>query len=283
MAMLYKPFKTPQDFESRIRLGETPENIYWDYKQMFNLKEPENIAIDLAAFANTYGGTLLIGIAEKKINGLKVASSIVPNVDAEEIKKIVNTRIHEIILPKIQTTVVQFEIAGNTVVAINVEPSVNLVSARTSNDRGNFCFPYRTEFGNQFMTFEEVENRMVDNKTRAMYLKLKKNLPSGGRVTLYPFPIRNCRTQWSFEWMDGFDDEIKLEANGFRSIIVPISFIDEVWKGHEGVCIKMNTRLYCSPNFIDFENSEKMAIYEAILKDASDVKNFFSEARNRTE
>jgi len=83
--------------------------------------------------------------------------------------------------------------------------------------------------------------------------------------------------------MDGFDDEIKLEANGFRSIIVPISFIDEVWKEHEGVCIKMNTRLYCSPNFIDFENSEKMAIYEAILKDASDVKNFFSEARNRTE
>ena len=281
--MLYKPFKTAQDFESLIHLGETPEGIHWDYKQVFNPKDPADIAIDLAAFANTYGGTLLIGVAEKKINGLRVASGFAPNVDAEDIKKLVNTRVHEIISPKIQTTVVQFEIAGNTVVAINVEPSVNLVSVRTSNDRGNFCFPYRTEYGNQFMIFEEVEKRMVDNKTRAMYLKLKKNLPSGGRVTLYPFPIRNCRTQWSFEWMDGFDNEIKLEANGFRSIIVPISFIDEVWKGHEGVCIKMNTRLYCSPNFIDFENSEKMAIYEAILKDASDVKKFFSEAHNRTE
>ena len=281
--MLYKPFKTAQDFESLIHLGETPEGIHWDYKQVFNPKDPADIAIDLAAFANTYGGTLLIGVAEKKINGLRVASGFAPNVDAEDIKKLVNTRVHEIISPKIQTTVVQFEIAGNTVVAINVEPSVNLVSVRTSNDRGNFCFPYRTEYGNQFMIFEEVEKRMVDNKTRAMYLKLKKNLPSGGRVTLYPFPIRNCRTQWSFEWMDGFDNEIKLEANGFRSIIVPISFIDEVWKGHEGVCIKMNTRLYCSPNFIDFENSEKMAIYETNLKSVIEAQRFLSEAHNKTK
>ena len=63
--MLYKPFKTAQDFESRIRLGETPENIYWDYKSVLNSKEPTNIAIDLVAFANTYGGTLLIGLSEK--------------------------------------------------------------------------------------------------------------------------------------------------------------------------------------------------------------------------
>lgn len=281
--MIYKPFKTAQDFESLIHLGETPESIHWDYKQMFNPKEPDNIAIDLAAFANTYGGTLLIGIAEKKINSLKVASSFVPNVDAEEIKKLVNTRIYEIISPKIDVQVVPIEVSGNPIVAVNVEPSINLVGVCLDRDRRQYSFPYRTEYGNQFMIFEEVEKRMVDNKTRAMYLKLKKNLPFGGRVTLYPFPIRNYRTQWCFEWVDGFDNEIKLVANGFRSIVVPISFIEEVWRGHDGVCLKMNTRLYCSPNFIDFENSEKMAIYEANLENAIEAQRFFSKARNKTK
>ena len=281
--MLYKPFKIAQDFKSLIHLGKTPESIHWDYKQAFNPKDPADIAIDLAAFANTYGGTLLIGVAEKKINGLKVASSFVPNVDAEEIKKQVHTRIHEIISPKIDVQVVPIDVSGNPIVAVNVEPSINLVGVCLDRDRRQYSFPYRTEYGNQYMIFEEVEKRMGDNKTRAMYLKLKKYLPSGGRVTLYPVPIRNYRSQWSFDWMDGFDNEIKLETNGFRSIVVPISFIDEIWSGHEGVCLKMNTRLYCNPKFIDFENSEKMVIYETNLKSITEAQRFFSEARNRNK
>lgn len=202
--MLYKPFKSAQDFESLIHLGETPESIHWDYKQSFSPKKSEDFAIDLAAFANTFGGTLLIGVAEKTDGAKKVASGFVPGINVEEIRKIVHTHISEIISPKIDVQVVPIEVSGNLVVAINVEPSINLAGVRLDKDRRSFSFPYRTEFGNQFMTFEEVEKRMVDNKTRAMYLKLKKNLPSGGRVTLYPFPIRNCRTQWSFEWMDGW-------------------------------------------------------------------------------
>ena len=43
---------------SLIHLGETSESIHWDYKQSFNPKKAEDIAIDLAAFANTFGGTL---------------------------------------------------------------------------------------------------------------------------------------------------------------------------------------------------------------------------------
>ncbi len=281
--MLYKPFKTAQDFEGLIHLGETSESIHWDYKQSFNPKKAEDLAIDLAAFANTFGGTLLIGVAEKSDGAKKVASGFVPGINVEEIRKTVHTHISEIISPKIDVQVVPIEVSGNLVVAINVEPSINLVGVCLDRDRRQYSFPYRTEYGNQFMIYEEVEKRMVDNKTRAMYLKLKKNLPSGGRVTLYPFPIRNYRTQWFFEWVDGFDNEIKLVANGFRSIVVPISFIEEVWQGHNGVCLKMNTRLYCSPNFIDFENSEKMAIYEANLENAIEAQRFFSKARNKTK
>lgn len=279
--MLYRPISNQQAFETLIHIGETPESKHWDYKQSFNSKDSEAIAIDLAAFANTYGGTLLIGVAEKKENGLKVASGFVPNIDVEEIKKHVFTNILDLISPKIDVKVVQFDVSGNVVVAINVEPSVNLVSICLDKDRRSFCFPWRTEYGNQYMPFEEVEKRMVDNKSRAMYLKLKELIPSKGRVTLYPFPIANYQAQWFAEWNSGSENEITLWRNDYRCIIVPLTYIDEVWKGNDGVCMKMNTRLYCSPNFIDFENSEKVAIYEAAVRDAIATQKFFDSVRNK--
>lgn len=284
--MLYKPFRTPQDFQNRIHLGETPENIYWDYKSVLNSKEPTNIAVDLAAFANSYGGTLLIGLSEKaseELNGLKVAREFVPKIDAESIKKQICSIASNYIFPPIDVKVDPIKILDNLIVAVNIDPSVNLVGVRTNNERGNFCFPYRTEYGNQFMIFEEVEKRMMNNKTRAMYLKLKKFLPSGGKVVLYPFPIGNYQSEWSVEWINGFEDEIRLLQNRLRSIVAPISFIDEVWKGQEGVCLKMNTRLYCNPSFIDFETSEKVAIYEANLRNAIEAQRFLSEAHNRAK
>lgn len=86
--MIYTPFKTAQDSECLIHLGETPESIHWDYKQSFSPKKSEDFAVDLSAFANTYGGTLLIGVAEKSDGAKKVASGFVPSINVEEIKKI---------------------------------------------------------------------------------------------------------------------------------------------------------------------------------------------------
>lgn len=265
--MLYQPFKTAQDFESLIHLGETSESIHWDYKQSFSPKKSEDFAIDLAAFANTFGGTLLIGVAEKTDGAKKVASGFVPGINVEEIRKTVHTHISEIISPKIDVQVVPIEVSGNLVVAINVEPSINLIGVCLDKDRRSFNFPYRTEFGNQFMTFEEVEKRMADNKTRAMYLKLKKYIPSGGKVNLYPAPIANNKIEWRFEWIHNSENEIRLDQNGYRSIDIPISFIEEVWNGRGGICLKLSERLYCgSPNFLDFEDSEDVAIFKQTLK-----------------
>ena len=275
--MLYTPFKTAQDFESLIHLGETSESIHWDYKQSFNPKKAEDLAIDLAAFANTFGGTLLIGVAEKSDGAEKVASGFVPGINVEEIRKTVHTHISEIISPKIDVQVVPIDVSGNLIVAINVEPSVNLVGVCLDKDRRSFSFPYRTEFGNRFMTFEEVENRMADNKTRAMYLKLKKYIPSGGKVNVYPAPIANNKIEWRFEWIHNSENEIRLDQNGYRSIDIPISFIEEVWNGRGGICLKLNERLYCgSPNFIDFEDSEDVITFKETLR-------FYSEARKRTK
>lgn len=281
--MLYRPIKNQDDFKSLIHIGETPESIHWDYKQQFNDEKKSDIAVDLAAFANTLGGSLLIGVSEKNIDGRKVANTLFNIDDFERIKKSVYTSILDLISPHIEVQVVPIKMDNVLIVAINVEPSVNLVSVSQEKNGPYYCFPYRTDFGNRFMAFDEVERRMVDNKTRAMYLKLKKYLPSGGKVVLYPFPKGNYKSEWSVEWINGFEDEIRLLQNRLRSIVIPISFIDEVWKGQEGVCLKMNTRLYCNPNFIDLENSEKVAIYEANLRNAIEAQKFLNEAHNRTK
>ena len=267
--MLYKPFKTAQDFESRIRLGETPENIYWDYKSVLNSSDPTNIAIDMAAFANTYGGTILIGLSEKEndeLNRLKVAMGFAPKNNAETIKKQICSIASNYIFPQIGVKIDPIKISDNLIVAINIDPSVNLVGVRTNNERGNFCFPYRTEYGNTFMSFMEVEERMVNNKTRSMFLKLKGLIPEKEKVMIYPVPKCNNRSEWTLEWINDSENEVKLERNESKSIIVPISFIEEVWKGHVGVCIKMNSRLYCGSDFIDFEDSERVENIKALSK-----------------
>ena len=269
--MLYRPIKNQDDFKSLIHIGETPESIHWDYKQQFNDEKKSDIAIDLAAFANTLGGTLLIGVSERDIDGRKVANNLFNIADFERIKKSVYTSILDLISPHIDVQVVPIKMDNVLIVAMNVEPSVNLVSVSQEKNGPYYCFPYRTDFGNRFMAF--------DNKTRAMYLKLKKHLPSGGKVILYPFPIGNYGAEWSIEWTKEFEEEIKLWQNRYRSFVIPLSFIDEVWKGQEGVCLKMNERLFCSPNFIDFENSEKANVYVKAVKEAIETQKFFDAAR----
>lgn len=279
--MLYRPINSREDFESLIQIGKTSESIHWDYKQQFNDEKKSEIAVDLAAFANTLGGTLLIGVSEKNIDGRKVANTLFNIDDFERIKKSVYTSILDLISPHIDVQVVPIKMDNVLIVAINVEPSVNLVSVSQEKNRHYYCFPYRTDFGNRFMAFDEVEKRMMDNKSRAIYLKLKKHIPSKGKVTIYPFPIGNYRAEWFAEWNSGFENEITLWRNDCRCIIVPLTYIDEVWKGNVGVCIKMNTRLYCTPDFIDFENSEKVAIYEAAVRDAVGTRNFFNSVHNK--
>ncbi len=252
--MLYQPFKTSQDFESLIHLGETSESIHWDYKQSFNSKKLEDIAIDLAAFANTFGGTLLIGVAEKSDGVKKVASGFVPGINVEEIRKTVHTHISEIISPKIDVQVVPIEVSGNLVVAINVEPSINLVGVCLDRDRRQYSFPYRTAYGNQFMIFEEVEKRMMDNKTRAMYLKLKKFIPERSKVRIYPTPKGNAQAEWTYEWIDKSENEFKLFCNDNLSIGLPISTVDEIWENNHNLCLKLNVLLQRGYNFIDIKD-----------------------------
>ena len=64
----------------------------------------------------------------------------------------------DLISPHIDVQVVPIKMDNVLIVAINVEPSVNLVSVSQEKNGPYYCFPYRTDFGNRFMAFDEVES-----------------------------------------------------------------------------------------------------------------------------
>lgn len=256
--MLYKPFKNEVDFLSFIHLDETSESIHWDYKQSFNFKQLEDIAIDLAAFANSFGGTLLIGVAETLKNGRKVASGFIPNVDVEFIRKKIHTQVRDLISPNIDVQVDPIVVNGNLIAAVNVEPSINLVGVCLNRDRLQHCFPYRTEFGNRFMSYEDVEKRMMDNRSRPMFLKLKKYIVNNNHVVIFPNPKGGHSLKWSFEWVEKSEDVFKISYDGKLSIRLPFSSVNEVWPGDNYTCLRLNHQLYCGLDFIDFEDSDRV-------------------------
>lgn len=270
--MLYKPFKNEVDFLSFIHFDETSECIHWDYKQSFNSNNLEDIAVDLAAFANTFGGSLLVGVAEKLKEGQKVASGFLPNVDVDFIRKKIHTQVRDLISPNIDVQVIPITVNGNLIAAINVEPSVNLVGVCLNRDRMRYCFPYRTEFGNRFMTYEDVEKRMLDNRSRLMFLKLKKFMVDNNKVVIYPSPINNEHSEWTLELTSETEDVFKLVKNGNKSIILPFSSLSEVWPGNFCICLRLNVRLYCGHDFIDFEDSERVQSIRTLYS----IQNHFS-------
>ncbi|PWJ61393.1 MULTISPECIES: helix-turn-helix domain-containing protein [unclassified Fibrobacter] len=266
--MLYKPFKNEVDFLSFIHFDETSESIHWDYKQSFNSNNLEDIAIDLAAFANTFGGILLIGVAETSKDGRKVASGFIPNIDIEFIRKKIHTQVRDLISPNIEVQVVPIVVNSNLIAAVNVEPSVNLVGVCLNRDRLQYCFPYRTEFGNRFMTYEDVEKRMIDNRSRSMFLKLKKHIVGNNSVVIYPNPRGGRPSKWFFEWIENSDDVFKLVYDNKYSVNLPFSSVHEVWPGDNHTCLRLNHQLYCGQDYIDFEDSERvqsMKLMQSIL------------------
>lgn len=88
---MIRPFLSNSDFESQVRLGETTESIFLDFKATVDFsKKPgelaENWAIDIAAFANTLGGSLLVGVTEcGNRNGQRLAHGFSPLPDTDKI------------------------------------------------------------------------------------------------------------------------------------------------------------------------------------------------------
>jgi hypothetical protein len=173
------------DFDHWIRLGETTESLALDFKEKIDgrsapddaarKRAQQEVCRDIAQFANTHGGVLLVGVAERQDpkTGLKVADRITPVTDPDALREWIEQAVLNYLVPSTLThEVAMVRSSGGVVVAVNVDASRRLVSVWDSASGTIECVR-RTSHGKARMNPDEVERHMM-NGSRAAQLALRE-------------------------------------------------------------------------------------------------------------
>ena len=276
--MSFIPITTASTFQSTVILGTTTETRILEFKSEYRWQKPkydhaqraeqaEELCRDVAQFANTDGGTLLIGVTERDTtDGRKVADAIAPVADVDDFKQWIEQAIRNHLTPSTFPRSIDTIIApsGGCVLAINIPPSLHLVALWLPNGKRGIEYLYRTDHGKEWMNPDEVE-RHIMNGSRAMQIELSRVLEevsSGGsagtnlRVALTPTLQKwvggaTVRGQPLLDEHDIFvkrgsssDPEIELHINvkgaQIGCIRLPRGLIRHAWRtsdGNVGLCL----------------------------------------------
>lgn len=239
--------KTKDNLLKSISLGETTENLYLDFKREINLsnkeKLSEELACDICQFINAQGGCLIIGVAEDKNEyGIKVAKRFSPVKNYEDICQFINDKVLELIFPKRQL----FEIfpinysENHISVIINITPTPNsLFGVRAKKSHRYFQFPYRTNYGKKYYTYDELELRM-HSTNREKFIRASSIWDRSKEVTLLS-PILKKELSKDKLWdhrdytiyiSEIFENELQLLINS-RSINIPFGLIRDIWNAED--------------------------------------------------
>src|SRR5262245_27779705 len=99
-----KFIRSAEEFQAAVELGNTPETLVLEFKAMIDLsgeKNQQEICRDIAQFANTRGGCLLVGVSERldPKRGLKVADGIKPVVNIDAFRQGIERAITNYLVP----------------------------------------------------------------------------------------------------------------------------------------------------------------------------------------
>ena len=254
-----KYIRNTKEFENAIKIGETTESLFLDFKEKHNDTKdlwPQECALDISQFANTLGGTLLYGIVEakQKPSDLKRASRIVGVNDAEKIKQALNTTTRNYLHPaNLPFEIFSIDVNNIIIVSVNIPPlEIGCSFVKGKNNADSFLFPYRTEFGKKYMQPYQVEERMAD-KSRAIKIKMKRLCDNNKEINIITSIKKEyLSTKVNITGKDKFkkfeviehseygagalnirvqelgDNEFILLINS-RTIHIPYSFVNEVW------------------------------------------------------
>ncbi len=183
--MLYTPIQTRSEFEARIRLSDrsrerdgTAEGVHVDFKfkQETKPNKQREFARDITQFANTEGGTLVIGVEAPKMNGFDTAKSIVSITDPGRLQDWMERAMSNYLYPAAARPRAQFfdPWGEGTVCALNVPPSINLVGVwRQCEAKGGVEYLYRTTTGKEWFTPSEIEMKISSSYARGRRLTLE--------------------------------------------------------------------------------------------------------------
>jgi hypothetical protein len=167
---------SPADFAAAIQIGVTPESLVLDFKSMVptqDPKEPKELCRDVAQFANTDGGCLLIGVEEKldPVTKLKTASGIKTVADPNALTQWMEQAIRNWLVPAtFSHPIVPIQTPQGIVLAANVYPSQHTVYLWDDQSH-TIEVPRRTSHGKDWMNPDELE-RHIMNGSRAAKIRI---------------------------------------------------------------------------------------------------------------
>lgn len=262
---IFRPILDEAAFHAAVSLGTTTESLYLDFKSAFNKgrDSARAIAIDIAAFQNAWGGTLLFGVREQQLpNGLRVAAEIL-NVPFEETRKSVEQAVSNWLRPSLSVDCRPIRVGPGpdekVLLAVNVAPDERLVAVRSEDS--SLHFPFRTNEGNAYMSADEVIQR-ANACARAGELALRRAAASfsppdaeisvfvaSGTFIVDPSSPTGFQYRKATVWLNRMDPHQFLLRLGFNPqhqtdlVDLPYGVVRHAWNGQGQLALILDAKL----------------------------------------
>lgn len=233
------------DIQRYIKLDETHESIVLDFKEDIPLKNPDSAketARDIAQFANTWGGCLLVGVEETlSQQGYKTASKFCGVKDSESLKAFLHTKVVNYLYPSTISfkDVIITDKTFPPLFAINVDPIENgLVAVWKRGDSNAIEYLYRTEYGKDYLKPAEVEEKLMD-KMRPIILRLNRLFEQCRASGQGSYPLVHLSSPLEGVSQSDYGEVVRLREIRQSEIIlaykespfsVPFGLIRDVWE-----------------------------------------------------
>lgn len=274
------PFiESASDFHQFVKVGETTESLTLDFKrdldgrtatdQKVRREAAKELARDIAQFANTSGGCLLVGIEEERVGAKRVAKAIRPPDDFDGRRQWIEQAVTNFLVPStLSVGIVPIEVGGATIMAINVPAHEHLVWIWDRATHTMECVR-RTNHGKEWLNPDETEEHLM-NSSRAAKLAVDRVVAAVGKedaevdlasgvwdwrraVQGAPYTkerVRRCRS-----YLSGRDEHaLRLcirfeEPNTAPVIVIPYGLVREAWVTTDGrIGLMLDVRLARDPD-----------------------------------
>jgi hypothetical protein len=260
--MLPTFIRSAREFDTTIELKVTPESVVLDFKETLdNWNTPKqvpgweglrregqkNLCRNIAQFANTFGGTLVIGVDEDKKNAPNIARAIAPVEKPEEMRDWITQAVLNFVVPStLSLEICEIKLAEGTVLAVNVPAHADLVAVY---DRDTHAIEYIRRHDNRkaHMNPDEAERHRM-NGGRAARIRLIEamqghaepdvdlagviinRLIHSGYSQIAQAPVLAISVRLVNDAEDVFELVMTIrDHHGRPTIRIPFSAIDSVW------------------------------------------------------
>jgi len=168
------PLYHPIDSTSQLPLvGTGDEHLAFDMKETLQHGKPElpfECAKDVAAFANAFGGVILVG-AKESATGRVEKYSPISSEDAARLATIYSHAVRDNCLPKPIHKVETIAVDGGHVIAVNVWPFIGQpIGVRVKDASTAYRFPLRSGKDTIFLTPDQLHMFMLPQLRRVTIL-----------------------------------------------------------------------------------------------------------------